>query len=238
LVLLFQALRVCAVFAALTRSAHTLDDRTGRLNILTRDYRRQLDYGRELSVRMAFLQDLPNLLPEQTRFVRTQNVIQEEVGALRRRIGARLARATYVLVDTKANKLYVKKGLKLLLEANCSVGRGGLLRDKATGRGWDFNTPKGVFAVVWKTENPVWIKPDWAFVEAKQPIPPPDDPARLVEGELGGYLLSIGNGYLIHGTKDEESLGRPVSHGCVRLGALDLEQVYKTVPIGARVYVY
>ena len=132
----------------------------------------------------------------------------------------------------------MKKGLNILLEANCSVGRGGQLRDKTTGRGWDFSTPKGILSVVWKTEDPVWIKPDWAFVETKQPVPAPDDASRMAKGELGRYLLSLGNGYLIHGTKDEQSLGRPVSHGCIRLGAEDLEQVYKRLPMGTRVYVY
>ncbi|HAM35445.1 MAG TPA: hypothetical protein DEB40_05135 [Elusimicrobia bacterium] len=224
--------------AEICRRTSSIDEKTAKINNLVQEYRRQLGYGRELASQMDFWQNLPNLLPEQTRFVKMQNILQEEVTAQRRKINARLAGVRYVLVDTKANKLYVKRGLKLLLEANCSVGRGGQLRDKPTGRVWDFNTPKGVFSVIWKTENPIWIKPDWAFVEAKEPIPPPDDQSRMVAGELGQYLLSIGNGYLIHGTKNEAVLGQPVSHGCIRLGAKDLEQVYKIVPAGAKVYVY
>jgi L,D-transpeptidase YbiS len=75
-------------------------------------------------------------------------------------------------------------------------------------------------------------------VENKEPVPPPLDPSRKVEGELGKYALNIGDGYLIHGTKNEESLGRAVSHGCIRLGAEALEKLYKAAPVGTRVYIY
>lgn len=238
LVLAVQASRCAQALLGVVVRERALHDGAARLSRSAQELKRSVDYGNSLSAQMAFLQSLPTLLPEQARFVRTQKVLQEEVGALRREVGRRLARSIYLLVDTKVNKLYVKKGMELLLEANCSVGRGGQLVDKATGRVWDFATPKGVFSVLWKTQNPVWIKPDWAFVEARQPVPPPDDSSRMVQGELGQYLLSIGHGYLIHGTKDEKSLGRPVSHGCVRLGAEDLEKVYELAPVGTKVYVY
>ena len=144
----------------------------------------------------------------------------------------------HVVVDAKANKLYLKKGLKLLWQADCSVGRGGTLVDAKTGRRWEFVTPRGEFRVIGKAENPEWVKPDWAFVEAKEPIPPPEDPSRKVPGELGAYVLNLGDGYLIHGTLHEELLGRPASHGCVRLAAADLKKLYETVPVNTRVYIY
>lgn len=237
LVLLAQAARIAQAWGQLAARARALEERGGELSLLAGKLAQRAERGRELSGQIGFLQGLPSLLPEQARFLRTQNVLQDEVGALRRDVARRLAGSLYVLVDTKANKLYVKKGMKLLLEANCSVGRGGVLRDK-TGRGWDFSTPKGIFSVTWKTQDPVWIKPDWAFVETRQPVPPQDDPSRLAKGELGKYLLSIGHGYLIHGTKNEATLGRPASHGCVRLGAQDLEALYRMAPVGTRVYVY
>jgi L,D-transpeptidase YbiS len=89
-----------------------------------------------------------------------------------------------------------------------------------------------------KIENPKWVKPDWAFVETGELVPPPEDPKRKVEGELGAYVLNLGNGYLIHGTKTEQLLGRPASHGCVRLGADNLKLLYEAVPVGTPVYIY
>jgi L,D-transpeptidase ErfK/SrfK len=192
----------------------------------------------ESSRDMKFLQSLVSLLPQSKSFARTQRAMSEEVDALRYKVGRRVKNDLQILVDTRANKLYVKKGLTLLWDADCSVGKGGILTDKATGRRWEFVTPRGQFDIREIIRKPLWVKPDWAFVEEHKPIPPPGDPSRTVEGELGGYVFNLGDGYLIHGTIDESVLGRPVSHGCVRLGAKDLERLYQTVPRWTRVYIY
>ncbi len=185
-----------------------------------------------------FLQSLVTLLPQSKSFIRTQRAMSDEVETLRDKVGRRVKNDLHVLVDTRANKLYVKKGLTLLWEADCSVGRGGILKDKVTGRRWEFVTPRGQFDVREKIEKPIWTKPDWAFVEESKAVPPPDDASRHVEGELGGYVLNLGDGYLIHGTRNEAALGHSVSHGCVRLGAEDLKRLYETAPRGTRVYIY
>jgi len=178
------------------------------------------------------------MYPENKGYLRTQKAIAEEVAALRREAGRRLEGRLHIVVDTRANKLYLKKGLRLLREADCSVGRGGTVKDRKTGRAWQFSTPRGEFGVISKIKDPAWIKPDWAFLENNEPVPPPQDPGRVVKGELGKYALNIGNGYLIHGTRNEAALGRSVSHGCIRLGALDLEKIYSVVPVGTKVYIY
>jgi len=192
----------------------------------------------ERSREQQFLQSLVNLLPQSKSFIRTQRAMSDEVENLRYKVSRRIKNDLHVLVDTRANKLYVKKGLTLLWEADCSVGRGGILTDKATGRRWEFVTPHGQFDIRDKIESPLWTKPDWAFVEAGQKVPPPNDPSRNVAGELGAYVFNLGDGYLIHGTLNEAVLGHSVSHGCVRLGAVDLKRLYETVPRGARVYIY
>ncbi|OGS12074.1 MAG: hypothetical protein A2234_07200 [Elusimicrobia bacterium RIFOXYA2_FULL_58_8] len=186
----------------------------------------------------AFFGALTELYPENKGYLRTQKAIAEEVDALRLEAGRRLGGRLHIAVDTRANKLYFKKGLRLLWEADCSVGRGGVIKDRKTGRTWQFTTPRGEFKVVTKIDSPAWIKPDWAYVENKEPVPPPLDPSRKVEGELGAYALNIGDGYLIHGTKNEAALGMPVSHGCIRLGAQPLENLYKSAPVGTKVYIY
>ncbi len=186
---------------------------------------------------MEFLQSLPNLLPKDKGYLRTERAIAQEVESLRRKLAGRLRGKLYIVVDAKAEKLYLERGFSLLMQADCSVGRGGLLKDKKTGRRWRFITPLGQFRVLAKAANPLWRKPDWAYVEDHEPIPPPDDPKRLVSGELGAYLLSLGDGYLIHGVKDEKTLGRPASHGCVHLGAADLKKLYDTAPVGTTVFI-
>jgi lipoprotein-anchoring transpeptidase ErfK/SrfK len=156
---------------------------------------------------------------------------------LERRLAAAAPAGTYLVVDTIANRLYVKRGDEVLREAVCSTGTGGLLVDPASGRRWVFDTPLGVHTVQSKKEKPVWTKPDWAFVEEGLPIPT-DPAARVDPYSLGDYALSLGDGYLIHGTLYQRLLGRSVTHGCVRLGDDDLAAVYRAAVLGTRVYIY
>jgi lipoprotein-anchoring transpeptidase ErfK/SrfK len=69
-------------------------------------------------------------------------------------------------------------------------------------------------------------------------IPPIVTTNRHVEGELGRYALDLGDGYLIHGTNNPKSIGRAVTHGCIRLGDDDIEWLYRHVPVGTAVLIY
>jgi lipoprotein-anchoring transpeptidase ErfK/SrfK len=75
-------------------------------------------------------------------------------------------------------------------------------------------------------------------VEEGLPIPSQNDPVRWEAGVLGDYALSIGDGYLIHGTIYKRFLGMPVTHGCIRMNDEDLEAVYKTLDFGSKVFIY
>lgn len=107
-----------------------------------------------------------------------------------------------------------------------------------TGGNWYFETPMGSFTVLGKERNPVWIRPDWSYVEENMPIPPEGDPDRFVHDVLGKYALLLGNGYKIHGTKWTKLLGTHFTHGCISLGDDDLDMIYKSVKIGTKVYIY
>lgn len=65
-------------------------------------------------------------------------------------------------------------------------------------------------------------------------VPPLNTQQRRVPDALGPYKLDMGNGYLIHGTHiyNEQSVGRAVSHGCVRMTNEDLERLYWMVEPG------
>jgi L,D-transpeptidase-like protein len=69
-------------------------------------------------------------------------------------------------------------------------------------------------------------------------IPPFPTENRRVEGELGRYALDLGDGYLIHGTSDPKSIGRAVTHGCIRLADDDIDWLYRNVPVGTVVLIY
>ena len=69
-------------------------------------------------------------------------------------------------------------------------------------------------------------------------IPPAGTWNRKVEGELGPYALDLGSGYLLHGTPDQTSIGRAVTHGCIRLADPDITWLYENIPVGTPVYIY
>jgi hypothetical protein len=69
-------------------------------------------------------------------------------------------------------------------------------------------------------------------------IPPLVTENRKVEGELGRFALDLGDGYLIHGSPDPNSIGRAVTHGCIRLGDFDIAWLHSYIPVGTPVYIY
>jgi len=69
-------------------------------------------------------------------------------------------------------------------------------------------------------------------------IPPVGTKNRRIEGELGRYRLDLGNGYLLHGTPHEETIGTAATHGCIRLKGDDIEWLFENVPVGTRVFIY
>jgi len=143
----------------------------------------------------------------------------------------------YLVINTLTNTFKFYKNNQLVREGMCSTGS---YEELETGdaKTYRFETPKGVFTVKGKIVDPVWKEPDWAFVEEGLPIPPPNHDSRFEYGVLGDYALSIGNGYLIHGTLYQRFLGMPVTHGCVRLNDSDLEFIYHEMPLGAKVFIY
>ena len=143
----------------------------------------------------------------------------------------------YLVVDTENNRLSMRQGGSVLMTAKVGTGSRQYVKEE-TGRNWLFESPSGSLTVLGKERNPVWIRPDWSYVEENMPVPAENDPDRIVRGVLGKYALILGNGYKIHGTKYTALLGTHFTHGCISIGEKDLEVLYKTVKIGTKVYIY
>lgn len=163
--------------------------------------------------------------------------LESKAKRAQRGLAALLPGSVYIVIDTAQNKLYLKKRDKVLHESICSTGSGGLLKDPEGERQWVFETPRGNFRVIRKAEDPVWTKPDWAFVEEGKAVPD-DWSERRDYDTLGDYALYLGDGYMIHGTLYQRYLGRAITHGCVRLGDEDLERVYRMTPVGTQVLIF
>jgi L,D-transpeptidase-like protein len=199
----------------------------------------------------------------------------------------------YIVVSIEDRRLWYRKGDSLLFTAEVATGSGKVLERSGEGAFWRFETPRGRLSVVSKETDPVWVPPDWHYVEQAQErglgivrlkrgerIPAPDgeisvagsdvvkrsadgrllalaasDDNQIVaggnivippfgtnqrkyKGVLGTHRLNLGDGYAIHGTNRPETVGRAVSHGCVRLRNEDIATLYDLVPVGAPVFIY
>lgn len=164
--------------------------------------------------------------------------METKIRQMQEKLAALEPKGVNVVIDTGANRLYLRNGAQVLREAIVSCGSGNILPNPK-GKEWVFDSPRGERTVQGKKTNPIWTKPDWAFVEEGKPIPKRrDDPERFEENVLGDYALTLGNGFMLHGTLYKRMLGRNVTHGCVRIGDEDLEALYKSVPVGSKVYFY
>jgi L,D-transpeptidase ErfK/SrfK len=167
----------------------------------------------------------------------TQDLAKTQI-QLRKDLDKLEPRGTYIVVDTYHNQISLFKDDKLVVKDHCSTGTNSTLVDSLSGREWTFRTPRGqrIIRSSAKTD-PVWIKPDWAFVEEGLPMPT-DYNDRLEAGVLGKYALPIGDGYFIHGTLYTRLLGYAATHGCIRVGDATLETIVKTAHAGTPVVIY
>ncbi len=68
-----------------------------------------------------------------------------------------------IVVSTAENRLSVRRAGKKIFEAVCSTGKGTTLVQD--GKSMVFETPSGKFRIRSMEENPVWVPPDWHYLE-------------------------------------------------------------------------
>ncbi|MBD3345143.1 MAG: L,D-transpeptidase family protein [Chitinivibrionales bacterium] len=94
-----------------------------------------------------------------------------------------------------------------------------------------WETPQGSFKIVTKTEDPTWFVPKSLQKKygVKKIAPGPRNP-------LGKHWLGLDkDGYGIHGTNFPLSIGRRVTHGCIRLYPDDIKELYERTEEGTNV---
>ena len=143
---------------------------------------------------------------------------------------------TVVTIDVSTNQVYLFRDGELIRKSAAATGSDKILRNGR--RVWWFRTPRGMYEVVRKVKDPVWTKPDWAFIEEGKPIPPPDSPSRRDYDTLGKYAFHLGDRIMLHGTNDPRSIGKKVTHGCIRLPKDMLERMWKEVSVGTPVFIF
>ena len=101
------------------------------------------------------------------------------------------------------------------------------------GRSKEFTTPVGDYEVSKKVLNPIWEHPYKKSGESRI--------GNSENNPLGNYWIGFhkknSGEYGIHGTNDESSVGKFVSHGCVRMKNLDIQELFNLIPVGTPVSV-
>ena len=200
----------------------------------------------------------------------------------------------YIVVSIEDHRLWYRAGDSLIFTTEVATGSGKILEKSGGDTHWRFETPRGRLVVESVERDPVWVAPDWHYVEEAQRrglgvvrlarrqqlpvgdgsfllvagsdvvkrfpdgrqaivdasegnelvangnivIPPFGTNQRKYHGVLGTHRLNLGDGYSLHGTNKPETIGRSVSHGCVRLRNEDIAKLYEIVPIGTPVFIY
>ncbi len=103
-------------------------------------------------------------------------------------------------VDIAARKLYVYKGAERVETHPVAVGS----------KEWPTQT--GDWTVKQVVFNPEWIPPDESWAEEREPRKPGDP-----KNPLGRAQLVYDAPRSIHGTNAPSSIGKPVSHGSIRM---------------------
>lgn len=149
----------------------------------------------------------------------------------------------YVVVHLQENRVYVFEGDRAIWSSPSGTGTGLSLGIDGEKR-WDFDTPRGLFKVKRMERDPIWIAPDWHFIEKSLPVPAWDSPSRRIPGGMGDTALYLGDGIAIHGTEQPALLLNPdpdarrVSHGCIRLTNEAARELMHMVEVGTPVLIY
>lgn len=72
----------------------------------------------------------------------------------------------YVVVSIEDHRLWYRQGDSVLFTTQVATGSGKVLETDAGGADhWRFETPRGRLIVQSKEQDPVWVPPDWHYVE-------------------------------------------------------------------------
>ncbi len=98
----------------------------------------------------------------------------------------------------------------------------------ATGKTTDL-TPEGLFTIKVKAKDPYYRKKNIVGGDPNNPLG-----SRWIGFDAKG---TDGRIYGLHGTNQPDSIGKYISHGCIRLSKEPLETLYDQVAIGTKVLV-
>ena len=161
--------------------------------------------------------------------------------ALSRELDARLAAAEeeessdfYLVLDTKAKRMSLRVGDRIVREAPLAVGPPRTIR---TASGENVAEPplSGAFTVRQKLERPSWKAPASVWTAAGRPAP---QPLPEIPGGLGRYVIVLAEDVVLHSPPPPGSPLQGPRPGSFEAPGADLAAIWKRVGKETRVYVF
>lgn len=118
---------------------------------------------------------------------------------------------TLIIVDKSSRRVNFYRNCRLVRSMPCAIGKAST------------QTPSGKYRILEKIQNRPYYKNHIPGGDPRNP--------------LGKYWLGIGNGYALHGTNNEGSIGGAVSHGCMRMYNSDIQWLYSQAKVGTTVLI-
>lgn len=133
----------------------------------------------------------------------------------------------WIKIDKSALRLYLMKGDDPFKSFPVAIGRG--KGDKKKDR-LDLITPEGVFKVrrILQDASNLVFDPAWF-----------NEPGEPQKGVYGSKLISFYNPWqiAIHGTNSPGSIGKRVTHGCIRMRNRDIDKLVTYIGPGTRIWI-
>jgi lipoprotein-anchoring transpeptidase ErfK/SrfK len=128
-----------------------------------------------------------------------------------------------IVVKTNERRLYLATGDGHAIRYPVGVGRAGMA--------W---TGEGV--INGKFIRPAWSPPE--MIRQENPSIPDVIPGGSPSNPMGAAAMTLSvDEYAIHGTNSPSSVGKFVSHGCIRMYNADIMDLYHRVGVGTAVVV-
>lgn len=147
----------------------------------------------------------------------------------------------YILIDKTTFELKVidqSNGIETQrYTTNVGLGMDGCLTADEGGK--CYYTEAGEYQVRWKVYDPDGI--EWCvpkdMEKEKKYAKDIAEGKRCYQGALGRFALNIGKTYAIHGTTNNDSIGKNASHGCVRARNDEMETIWRYMEVGDKVII-
>jgi lipoprotein-anchoring transpeptidase ErfK/SrfK len=148
-----------------------------------------------------------------------------------------------VIISIEDQKLYLIKNGELIISFDVSTSKYGIGFENGS-----LKTPLGLHSISKKIGSKVPINGVLKYRNYSGNISIPNDPNYLnkdiittrilwLSGEESENKLSYKRCIYIHGTPEENRIGAPASHGCIRMRNTDVFMLYEAVDVGTLVII-